>query len=45
MSKYLARLKLLPLYRRFEIWIDAVESYNKIKEANLSRQEILIEKI
>jgi hypothetical protein len=37
MSKFLARLKWLPLYRRFEIWTDAVEAYNKIKEANLSR--------
>lgn len=45
MSKFLARLKWLPLYRRFEIWTDAVEAFNKIKEGNLSNQEILVEKI
>jgi len=36
MSKFLSRLKWLPLYRRFDIWIDAVEAANKIREANLS---------
>jgi hypothetical protein len=35
MTKFLARLKWLPLYRRFEIWSDAVESYAKIKEGNV----------
>ena len=39
MTKFLARLKWLPLYRRFEIWSDSVESFNKIKEANIQRQE------
>lgn len=39
MSKFLVRLKWLPLYRRFEIWTDAVESYNKIREDNILSQE------
>ncbi len=45
MTKFLARLKWLPLYRRFEIWSDAVESYAKIKEGNVKAQEKLLEKI
>jgi hypothetical protein len=36
MAKFLSRLKWLPLYRRFDIWIDAVEAANKIREANLT---------
>lgn len=32
MSKYLARLKWMPLYRRFEIWTDAVDAFNKIRD-------------
>jgi hypothetical protein len=45
MTKYLARLKWLPLYRRFEIFSDAIESYFKIKELNVKNQEKLLEKI
>jgi hypothetical protein len=45
MTKYLARLKWLPLHRRFEIFNDATESYFKIKEANVKNQEKLLEKI
>ena len=45
MTKYLARLKWLPLYRRFEIFNDAIESYFKIKDANVKNQEKLLEKI
>jgi hypothetical protein len=39
MSKFLARIKWLPLYRRFDIFIDAVESFNKIREMNIIKQE------
>ncbi len=35
MTKYLARLKWLPLHRRFEIFSDAIESYCKIKDGNV----------
>ncbi len=45
MTKFLARLKWLPLYRRFEIFNESIESYFKIKEANIKRQEKLLEKI
>jgi hypothetical protein len=39
MSKFLARIKWLPLYRRFDIFIDAVDSFNKIREGNIIKQE------
>lgn len=39
MSKYLARLKWMPLYRRFEIWTDAVDAFNKIRDQNIIKQE------
>lgn len=38
-SKFLARMKWLPLYRRYDIWTDAVESFNRIREANIAKQE------
>ena len=42
MTKYLARLKWLPLHRSFEIFNDATEFYFKIKEANVKNQEKLL---
>ncbi len=35
MTKFTARLKWLPLYRRFEIWVDAIDHYNKIRSINM----------
>lgn len=45
MSKFLARLKWLPLHARFEVWNETVESFCKVKENNIHRQEKLLEKI
>ncbi len=39
MSKFLARLKWLPMYRRYDIFIDAVEGFNKIRQTNIAKQE------
>jgi hypothetical protein len=44
-SKFLARLKWLPLQARFDIWNDTVENFCKVKELNIKRQEKLLEKI
>jgi hypothetical protein len=35
MSKFLARIKWLPLQARFDIWNETVESYCKIKDLNI----------
>lgn len=45
MTKFLARLKWLPLHARFDIWNETVESFCKVKENNIHRQEKLLEKI
>jgi len=45
MSKFLARLKWLPLHARFEVWNETVESFCRVKENNIHRQEKLLEKI
>jgi hypothetical protein len=37
MTKFLARLKWLPLHARFDIWNETVESFCKVKENNIHR--------
>lgn len=36
-NKFVNRMKWLPLYRRFEIWNEAVDEYHKLKESNFNR--------